>query len=441
MENDNEKYSQAVISLFTVGPKPMPVKPTVDPKHVQIQKEINFDVKSTEFLRELSRLYHEYLNKKDQAGEHASAWDEIGKEETGGHGLNMELQLELNRLIRSADEEFFKSAFVEEDYVKKLFARKMESGKPFRKRRGRKTKNYKQTTPLSFLANLNEKRAKLASFGIPDQIIDSVIAENQKKNFNELTIEATDKELPDAIKVAEASGFFVRKDSIRKIKDGMFSAEVLNTKATKSLKETRVCVVGLPSDKRAEIAEKLSSFYGVPHMTLRDILKVGLDNAFFSLEQLQNSDIANDMVEVIYHSLAETMDTGFVLEGYPCTKEQSKNMDVDAVVFVDFPLDNFIDFQGKKKWCPSCMLHYHDELHPCKGDTVCSRCGTGLTVQTEDQNKIIKNRYYTWRRTLADVLKYFRIIDKMIEIQHDKATQDALSDIEKTFKKWKIRSQ
>jgi adenylate kinase len=440
----DDKYSQALIMnlLAPHGPKELPVKPVVTPEHVQTEQEINFDETASQFIKEIGNLYNEYVKTKKETGGHASAWDKVTDPNQGRQELNMEMRLELNRMIRQNNPNYFKEASYENALGSK-FARFMESRKPFRKRRHRKGRDIYQKKPFNFTHLMGTRREELISFGMKPELVDEVIAENQKKNYLNLKIVADQNSLPEAINELSESNILVAANTIAKTGDG-FMAKAIRVEEpehkAKSLAETKVCVVGFPSKKRSDMAKKLSNYYGVPLLTLKDMLNKIIEYGIMDKRDLEDAkENLSELGQFVFSEIDSRYD-GYVLEGYPFDYQQAlTSKTVDALIFVDFPIDEYAQFQNKKRWCPACMASYHMEKHPPKQEGYCSRCGTMLTIQKLDNEKVIKNRYDKWRRTINAILKHFKEIHKDIKIGIDTNIDDAATDIERTFTEWKVR--
>lgn len=400
-----EKYCQQVMNLFTQGPKQLPSKETIEPSHVETNKEINYDASSASFVNDLGTLYNEYLyNKHNEECSHATAWDNVVNNPKNTNRLLPEMQLELRRLIKNNNPAFAREAAMSDDTLITNKQAHVESHRPFRKRHHRNKRKFHEIySPKTKNLLMSQKRENLLSFGMSQDIVDFVIRENQKKNL-------------------------------------ILASEQPEKREYKDLHNMKVCIIGFPSMKRSELAKKLSDFYGVPHINLQSMAE-----EFSSSDEI-DLDINGENVDLkllgekVFNIIDKRCD-GYVIEGFPFCAGQCPYEAIDALIYVEFPLEDFIKFQKQKRWCPICTAFYHLEKHPPKGKdpTKCSRCGSDLVIKTKDKEKTIKDMFYLWRTSINDIIPECKNKKRLIEIDLKLDIQDALTQIEREFKEQKIR--
>ena len=134
---------------------------------------------------------------------------------------------------------------------------------------------------------------------------------------------------------------------------------------------------------------RLAEHYGVPHLSTGDMFRAqaALGTAF-GLEAKRYMD-AGELVPdevvigVIEESLAPggPLADGFVLDGFPRTLPQARELDrvlderpIDAAINIDVPTEIVLDRIAGRRACEVCQRVYHVNLPP--------KCRTGPATTT-----------------------------------------------------------
>ena len=449
-----DKYSQQLImNLYTPAPKPQQQnKPTVEPKHVELSNPVmDYDVMSANFIQEIGGMYNKYLKLKRQEG-HSQAWEDTVNPNQGARPVNLEMQLELSRIVRQNNPQFYREAG---DYANRVITAFMERSKPFSKRYHRKGRHpFRGKTPKGIFRGVSQKRANLIDFGFAAETVDKVIKASLGQGSTTVEAHYDKPEDLDNIKTGFLdNGMLIDSETIKKKDHDTITAQVTILKMQKGLYEepkhqrkeieqTKIGILGFPSKKRTDLAVKLSRYYGVPHITLKELISLNIGWGTVDAYVLNNAegDQLNEYADEMFGALNERLD-GFVLEGYPFAENQLGKAApaLDAIAFVDFPIDDFVEFQGQKRWCPACMAMYHLELHPPVTEDACSRCGSRLISRPFDKPSVITDKYYSWRGGMNEVLARFKELHKLIDIPTDVMGEDVKSLVESALTKWRVR--
>ncbi len=94
---------------------------------------------------------------------------------------------------------------------------------------------------------------------------------------------------------------------------------------------------------------------------------------------------------------------GFVLDGFPRTKQQADllfaQIDLDLVLHLDVPR-NFLVYgvvEGNRRACSKCAAGYSD-FDPPKTEGVCDRCGGAIVSRADDTAETIEKRLVIYDR-------------------------------------------
>lgn len=106
---------------------------------------------------------------------------------------------------------------------------------------------------------------------------------------------------------------------------------------------------------------------------------------------------------------------GFILDGFPRTKEQAEALDeilknlgitLTAAVNISVPDEDLVARVTGRRICKNCGATYHVVYNPPKQENVCDKCGGELYQRDDDKETTVKN---VWKRTIAKLLLSLRI--------------------------------
>ncbi|GBE56873.1 adenylate kinase [archaeon BMS3Bbin16] len=124
--------------------------------------------------------------------------------------------------------------------------------------------------------------------------------------------------------------------------------------------------------------------------------------------ELVPSDI---IVPIILGSLEQrdVLERGFVLDGFPRTRDQGKvlfsRIDPDLVLFLDVPR-SFLTYgviEGNRRVCPTCQKGYSD-FDPPKEEGLCDICRSRLVKRLDDDASIIEKRLKDYDKQVKELL-------------------------------------
>ncbi len=121
---------------------------------------------------------------------------------------------------------------------------------------------------------------------------------------------------------------------------------------------------------------------------------------------------------------------GFILDGYPRTVSQAK--DLDAVLErQDMPLDRVIELVLDEKivvhrltlrrTCTQCGRVFHLEFNRPAAEGICDGCQGSLALREDDKADTIRNRLEVYRRSAEALAAYYggRSLLKRVEADQD----------------------
>ena len=116
---------------------------------------------------------------------------------------------------------------------------------------------------------------------------------------------------------------------------------------------------------------------------------------------------------------------GFILDGFPRTLPQAEalkslmdreGIPLTAVVNYDVPASVIVDRLAGRRTCEACKAVYHVTERPPKVDGICDRCQGKLFQREDDRSESIRVRMEAYERSTAPLIKYYRDLGLLIEI-------------------------
>jgi adenylate kinase len=150
------------------------------------------------------------------------------------------------------------------------------------------------------------------------------------------------------------------------------------------------------------------------------------------------------VVEVLRQRLAKIpKEKGFILDGYPRTIEQAKNLEkivkIDVVIQLIVPDWIIIERLSTRRICKNCGEVYNVRYLKPKIEGVCDKCGGQLYQRSDDTSEVIKKRIGVYERQTQPILEHYRengvpIIDfktESLEMPPEVAVEGILESLKK----------
>jgi adenylate kinase len=152
--------------------------------------------------------------------------------------------------------------------------------------------------------------------------------------------------------------------------------------------------------------------------------------------------------EVVIQVLRERMSRlsnkkGFILDGFPRTIEQAKELDkltkIDGVIKLTVPDWIIIERLSSRRICKNCGQVYNTRFLKPKVEGICDKCGGPLYQRSDDTPKVIKERIGVYERQTEPILKYYSekkvpFVDfkaESLETTPEMAVEDILEELKK----------
>jgi adenylate kinase len=112
----------------------------------------------------------------------------------------------------------------------------------------------------------------------------------------------------------------------------------------------------------------------------------------------------------------EDAQDGFILDGFPRTREQAEALDrqlselgrrITAVLLIDVPDKEVIRRLSGRRVCTKNGHNYHVEFDPPKREGVCDQDGSRLVQREDDKPDVIRNRLHVYHEQTEPLIDYY----------------------------------
>jgi adenylate kinase len=180
---------------------------------------------------------------------------------------------------------------------------------------------------------------------------------------------------------------------------------------------------GPPGSGKGTQAKMLKECLTIPHISTGDMLRTHI---------LANDEIGRQVVALmkagslvpdslvnllVKHRLAAPdCASGFILDGYPRTRQQAETLDQwleeegiqEVVIHLVVDYNILIRRLTGRRLCPQCGTLYNLLSRPPKSDGICDKDGTALIVRPDDSEDVIRGRLEAYERQTMPLIEYFR---------------------------------
>lgn len=180
-----------------------------------------------------------------------------------------------------------------------------------------------------------------------------------------------------------------------------------------------IIMLGAPGAGKGTQAERFARQYGLPKISTGDILRQGIkDNlpvAMVAKAKMDSGELVDDetIVAIVQERLKRPdTDAGFVLDGFPRTLSQARELDRIVqernkgpliVVDIAVPEAELVRRLAGRLICSKCG----ENAGPDDGDA-CRRCGGHLIQRADDSEAVVRERLRVYVQMTKPLVDYYR---------------------------------
>lgn len=206
-----------------------------------------------------------------------------------------------------------------------------------------------------------------------------------------------------------------------------------------------ILIMGAPGAGKGTMSEKIVRDFGLMHISTGDIFRSEIKNqtelgllakSYMDQGLLVPDEVTNPMVVAYLKKL--DLSKGYLLDGYPRTKEQAKafndlvmdtDLEVDVVLNLEVDFDIITERITGRRISPTSGAIYHIKYNPPKVDGICDIDGKPLIQRADDTLESITVRLKVYDEQTKPVLFVYEELNKVVQIDANQTSDKVYSDI------------
>ncbi len=203
----------------------------------------------------------------------------------------------------------------------------------------------------------------------------------------------------------------------------------------------RLIFLGPPGAGKGTLALLLVERLNVAHLSsgnlLREAVRQGDSVGKEAARLMQSGSLVPDSFVtslVLLRLVKFGRDGSFVLDGFPRTVEQARELDEALANRGLSPIDLTIGFEvseetmvvrlSGRRVCDECGANYHLERLPPKQPDRCDRCGGALKARPDDNPETIRNRLKVYEIQTAPLMEFYRVQGRLRAMSGEGGIED-----------------
>lgn len=191
----------------------------------------------------------------------------------------------------------------------------------------------------------------------------------------------------------------------------------------------RLVILGKQGAGKGTQAERLAQHFDVARVSTGDMFRAGVRTGSElgqrAVEYMDHGDLVPDevVVEMVRERLAmaDVVERGFLLEGFPRNVAQAEALDrlaqpgIDLVLSLEVPTETVLLRLAGRRVCIDCGTNYNLD-HPRADDWECDACGGKVVARDDDTTAAIGRRLALYENQTAPLIAWYLATDRLAAV-------------------------
>jgi adenylate kinase len=188
-------------------------------------------------------------------------------------------------------------------------------------------------------------------------------------------------------------------------------------------KPIAVVMFGSPGSGKGTQSKYLVEWLHIPQISTGDMLRDHIrreSDIGKSIAALMHAGmlVSDQLVNELVHDRIQQPDCarGFILDGYPRTIAQAKEMSrllasmgaEEVVIHLVVDYNVIIARMTGRRVCPKCGTLYNAVSRPSRVEGICDLDGETLIVRDDDREEVVRERLHQYEESTRPLIEYFR---------------------------------
>jgi len=207
-----------------------------------------------------------------------------------------------------------------------------------------------------------------------------------------------------------------------------------------------IVLIGAPGAGKGTQARLLQERRGIPQISTGDIFREMKTSDTPLAREVQTIMATGKLISdsITYQivkdrTLRDDCGNGYILDGYPRTAVQAKQLEDLAAqqglsiqaIEIDVPKDELMRRLTGRRSCPVCGEIYNIYSQPPKSDGVCDfHPDSGLNHRADDNEESVKTRLETYESNTKPLLEFYRASNRLEKVDGTREVEDIYREIE-----------
>jgi len=196
----------------------------------------------------------------------------------------------------------------------------------------------------------------------------------------------------------------------------------------------KIVIFGPPGSGKGTYASRLKNRLGIAHISTGDLVREEIRNQTPLGKMIEKYSSSGTLVpdeiitEILKKGLSPELSKGFILEGYPRTVAQAKELEkitsIEVVVNLIVPDSVIVDRLSSRLQCKACGAIYNEKTMKPKTLGRCDKCGGELFRRVDDQPDVIRERLKVYREESEPVIDFYRSKKLLKDLRNEDPNAD-----------------